>query len=430
MPRRFLLSLATIAVAWTVLTAESLAQRDSTPGDTAGPFVATDWPWWRGPSRNGHASAAQDPPLTWSETENVVWRVAIPGRGHGSPTVVGDRVLLATADEVADTRSVICLDRETGDIVWQTVVHAGLPTPPRNAKGTQASSSVACDGQRYFINFLHDGGMVTSALGRDGEILWQRRVADYVVHQGYGSSPAIFGPLVIVSADSKAGGALAGLDRQTGAVVWSRPRPQTPNYPSPIILDVAGRTQLLMTGCDLVTSLDPLSGAELWEIPGATTECVTSTVTDGELIYTSGGYPKNHLAAVRADGSGTIVWENETRVYVPSMIVTAGHLFAVTDAGVAMCWVAATGEELWKGRLGGTFSSSPVLVGDRLYVTNEAGESFVFRATPDRFELLGTSRLGDECFATPAICDSRLYHRVARTTGDVRQEFLYCLGQR
>src|SRR5262249_27063709 len=127
-----------------------------------------------------------------------------------------------------------------------------------------------------------------------------------------------------------------------------------------------------MTGCDLVAGFDPAEGKKLWEIPGSTTECVTSTVTDGKLIFTSGGYPKNHVSAVRPGESAKVVWENGTRVYVPSMLVRGGHLYAVTDAGVAMCWKSDTGKEVWRGRLAGSFSSSPVLVGDNIYATNEA----------------------------------------------------------
>jgi outer membrane protein assembly factor BamB len=324
---------------------------------------------------------------------------------------------------------VLCFDRESGDLLWQTIVHQGKATPPRNERGTQASSTVACDGRRLFINFLHDGAMYTSALSLEGERLWQTKIDDYVVHQGYGSSPAVYGPLVIVSADNKSGGAVAGLDRRTGQVVWKIDRPQSPNYASPVILDVAGRTQLLMIGCDLVSSREPLTGETLWEIEGATTECVTSTVADGDLIYTSGGYPRNHVSAVRADGSGEIVWENGSRVYVPSMLARDGYLYAVMDGGVAVCWKADSGEELWKGRLGGTFSSSPVLVGDRIYATNEAGETFIFQASPHKFELTATSKLGDECFATPAICGSRIYARVAHELDGARREYLYCVAE-
>ena len=184
----------------------------------------------------------------------------------------------------------------------------------------------------------------------------------------------------------------------------------------------------MLTGCDLVTSLDPLTGKKLWEIPGATTECVTTTVTDGIHVYTSGGYPKNHVSAVRADGSGKIAWRNNIRVYVPSMIVRDGYLYGIADAGIAYCWKSDTGEEKWKGRLGGTFSASLTLAGDHLYAANEAGECFVFEANPKGFNLIAKNQLGAEIFATPVICGDRIYQRVAHRDGSNRQEMLYCIG--
>lgn len=423
-------SVVSLGVVGATLLAVTPAFADDPAGgtDAVGPFSDSDWPWWRGPGRNGEAPGDQEPPLVWNESENVVWRTPIPGQGHGSPIVVGDCVYLQTADE--ETRSVICLERATGVERWSTVVHQGSPTPPKNKKGTQASSTPACDGRMLFVNFLHDDAMYTTALSLDGDRIWQQRICDYVVHQGYGSSPAIHGPLVIVSADNKSGGAVAGLTRATGDVVWRHDRPEFPNYSSPVVLDVAGRTQLIMTGCDLVSGFDPLSGEKLWEIAGATTECVTSTVTDGLHIYTSGGYPTNHVAAVRADGGGEIAWRNGTRVYVPSMLARDGILYAVADAGTAVCWKCDTGEELWQARLGGTFSSSPVLAGERIYATNETGETFIFRAAPDRFELVGRNQLGDECFATPAICGDRIYTRVAHIENGQRREHVYCIGSR
>src|SRR5690606_18812820 len=120
----------------------------------------------------------------------------------------------------AETRSLVCLDLASGKQRWECVVHKGSPTPPRNKKGTQAYATPACDGERLFINFLHDGGMVTSAVSLEGELFWQRRITDYVVHQGYGSSPAVYDRLVIVSADNKSGGAIAGLDCKSGEIVW------------------------------------------------------------------------------------------------------------------------------------------------------------------------------------------------------------------
>ncbi|MCP4785838.1 MAG: PQQ-binding-like beta-propeller repeat protein [Fuerstiella sp.] len=395
-------------------------------------FGANDWPWWRGPQRNGIASGKQSPPLTWSETENVLWKVPVPGRGHGSATVIGDQVFLAVADPEREVQSVLCLDRQTGERVWEAVAHEGHLETGGNKKASQASSTVAYDGQRLFINFLNSGAIFTTAFDMSGDRLWQTKISDYVVHQGYGSSPAPYKHLVIVGSDNKGddGGAIAALDRASGEIVWKQSRPAKPNYSSPIILHVAGKDQLFLTGCDKVTSFDPLTGSTNWEIEGATTECVTSTVTDGVHIFTSGGYPRNHMAAVVADGSGTVTWENTVRAYVPSMLCVDGHLYATLDGGFATCLESDTGKELWKSRLGGTFSSSPVLVGNRIYATNEEGTTFVFKASPKAFEELAKNQLGESVFATPTICGSRIYTRVTHQVDGRRQEYLYCLGSR
>jgi outer membrane protein assembly factor BamB len=395
-------------------------------------FAADDWPWWRGPRGNGIAADNQNPPTSWSETENIVWSAPVPGRGHGSPTVVGDQVLLATADEQADQQLVICYDRATGDVSWKTVVHKGNLQPvgrKPNQKASLASSTVACDGDRLYINFFNDSAIYTTALDRAGKILWQTKITDYVVHQGYGSSPTFYGDDVIVTADNKGGGAVVSLNRLTGDINWKHSRPRLPNYASPVVVNVAEKDQLILIGCDLVTSLNPKTGVQLWEIEGATTECVTSTVTDGHSIFTSGGYPDNHISAVAADGSGKVVWRNTLRAYVPSLLIKDGYLYATLDGGIATCIRSDTGEEMWKGRLSGTFSSSPVMVGELIYATNEEGKTFIFRATPEGFEVVATNQLHESVFATPAICGSRIYTRVAKVTDGNRQEMLYCIGE-
>jgi len=144
-------------------------------------------------------------------------------------------------------------------------------------------------------------------------------------------------------------------------------------------------------------------------------------------VFTSGGYPKNHTVAVFADGSSRIAWQNNSRVYVPSMIQKDGYLYAVTDAGVAVCWKSDTGAEMWKERLGGDFFASPVMVGDLIYATNLRGKTFVFEATPKHFEILAENQTGEVAYASPVVCGNRVYLRVA-TRGETRQEFLYCIG--
>ena len=393
-----------------------------------------DWPWWRGPQRNGVASAEQKPPLHWSDTENIVWKVGVPGRGHSSPTIYGDQIFLLTAEQDRNSQSVLCYRRSTGEKLWQKEVHQGEFNPakvkPDNQKSTYANSTVACDGERIYANFMHDNAIYTTSLDLNGKILWQVKITDYVLHQGFASSPAIYKNLVIVSADNKGTGAIAALERTTGEVVWKIERPKLPNYTSPIILTVAGREQLFFFGCGLVTSLEPLTGKTIWEIEGSTAECVTSTVTDGNLIFTSGGYPRNHLCAVHADGSGKIAWENGSRIYVPSMQQKDGYLYAVLDAGVATCWKCETGEEVWKERIGGVFSSSLVMVGDNIFVTSETGKTTIFKASPKGYTQVAENQLGEEVFATPTICGNRIYTRAASMVDGVRQESLYCIGEK
>ena len=343
--------------------------------------------------------------------------------GTVSQTIVGDRIFLATADESSGGQSVLGYDRATGKLLWQTQVHASGGMW-KNSRGTAASSTVACDGRRLFVNFPNDGALVTTALDVDGKQLWQQRISSYVVHQGYGSSPALYRQLVIVSADNKGGGAIAALDRRSGDFVWKRERPQKPNYPSPILLNTGEQDQLIMVGCDKVISYAPATGETIWETEGATTECVTSTLTDGQLVYTSGGYPENHMSAIRADGSAELVWKNDSRLYVPSLVRRGEFLFGVLDAGIAFCWEAATGKVMWKSRLGGNFSSSPVLVGDQIFVSSESGDFFVFRAQASAFEALAQNKLGDEVYATPDdrcgpdLSSRRSSRRCRRTTGD------------
>ena len=390
--------------------------------------ATNDWPAWRGPTRDGHAAAGQTPPLKWSETENVVWRTPIRGRGHGSPTVVGDRVYVATADTDKQEQSVIALDRATGRLVWETVVHRGKLETHGHRNASQASSSVAWDGGRLFINFLNDKAIHTTALDPAGKILWQTRVDDFVTHQGFGSSPVVHGSLVLVTADHRGGGVIAGLEARTGKIAWQQKRPEIANYGSPAVVQAAGKLQAVVSGCNLVASYDPVTGKKLWEVEGSTEETVTTPVTDGRRIFVTGGYPRNHLTAIEADGSGKVAWQNGARVYVPSMLVRDGHLYAMLDAGTAVCWKSDTGEELWREKVDRDFYSSPVMVGNRIYVTSLRGVTSVLEATPAGAKVLAQNPLGTEALASPSICGGRIYLRHAKAE-NTRQEFIWCIGE-
>jgi len=425
--RRLRLAAIVAVVAGPLLTETASAAPPGDSDTSAAAIGDRDWPWWRGPFHDGHAAAKQMVPLTWSDTENMVWAADVPGRGSSSPTVVGDRVYLTSCDEPTGSQSVYAFDRGTGQLIWSKQVHT-KGAMRKHERSTGASSSVTCDGERLFVAFPNSDSVVITALSLDGKEVWQTKLCDYVIHQGYGASPFLYKDTVLVLADHKGGGAVAALNRRTGDVVWKQQRPPTPNYSSPVVFQLFGRDQLILIGCDKVISYDPATGDTLWEREGSTTECVTTPVTDGERVFSSGGYPRNHIAAVRADGTAKIDWENGEREYVPSLIYHAGHLYGVLDAGIAVCWESATGKEKWKQRLGGNFSGSLVLLDDTIFVTSESGQTHIFRATPDRFESLGVNQLGDEAWTTPVICGDRLYFRIATGSGDTRKEQLVCIG--
>jgi outer membrane protein assembly factor BamB len=392
------------------------------------PLLAADWPAWRGPTGDGQAAAGQTLPVKWSEGDGVLWKAEVRGRGHGSPIVVGDHVYLATADVETEEQLVLCFDRANGKKLWESVVHRGNLNTKGHKVSSQASSDVVSDGERLFVNFLNNAAIFTTALDFSGKQLWQRRVCDFQVHQGFGSSPVVYQNIVLVSADHRGGGKMTGLNKLNGEIVWQHDRPPVANYATPGIVNVAGKVQAVLAGCNKVESFDPVTGTKLWSIDGSTEETVVTAVTDGSRVFLGGGYPKNHTMALEADGSGKIAWENVTKTYVPSMLVKNGHVFAVGDSGRAVCWKSATGEELWNEKVDREFFGSPVMADSRIYATSKGGITSVFEATPEKFLLLSQNQLGDECYSSPAICGNRIYLRSAKTN-PTRQEYLWCVGE-
>ena len=395
----------------------------------------SDWPWWRGPARSNHAAAGSDPVVTFSQTENVVWKVPVSGRGHASPTIVGNRIFLATADADAEIQSVLAFDRSTGEPLWSSSVNEGNFPEKIHRKNTHASSTVACDGERVVAVFNNRDALHVVALSvTDGELLWEKRLGPYAPKRyefGFAASPLVYGNTVIVLGDTEFGGFLTALDRRTGKQVWSVERPKQMNYSSPILATVGGVAQVLISGCSRLSAYDPKTGKALWVSMGASSDVTCGTVVWGDdLVFASGGFPEKLTAAVRS-GTGEIVWQNKKKSYEQSMLVHDKHLYTVNDNGIAFCWNAKDGEERWSERLKGPVSASPVLAGGRLYAANEAGTFFVYRADPEKFELLAKNQLGDEAFATPTILGTRIYARVTHLDDEgERQEMLYCLGKK
>ncbi len=267
--------------------------------------------------------------------------------------MVGDRVLIATADETNQTQHLLCYQKDSGALQWSTEIHQGGWDGRIHKRNTQASSTVASDGESVFTVFMHDRQIWLSSIDFKGEINWQIPASDFVSHWGYSTSPAIYGNYVIVASDHAGGGAINAFYRKSGVLAWKIDRPEIPNYASPVIYEIDGKDQLIVPGCELLASYDPQSGKELWSLPATTRETVGSVVTDGKRVFASGGYPKNETSGILADGSNQIVWKNPIRVYAPSMIVVDGFLYAFTDTGLAHCWNAETGDLKWRENVGG-----------------------------------------------------------------------------
>ncbi len=397
-----------------------------------GPAAAADWRTWRGPTGNGVAAESEAPATTWSETSNVVWSAPVPGRGHSSPAVVGGRIVLTTADEAAQVQSVLAFDRATGKPLWKTDVHRGGFPAKIHVKNTHASPTPASDGERVYVSFFNAEAVHVTALDLEGKRAWQTTVGPLRPKQyqhGYAPSPMLYKGLVVVAVDSDEPGFLAALDAKTGRMKWRVPRPAKTSYSTPVVARLAGRDQLLVSGCEIVASYDPATGRPLWSTPGTTQATCGTIVWDKDLVFASGGYPKSETVAVRADGSGRVVWRNAQKCYEQSMLAWEGHLYAVTDAGTAFCWSAADGTERWTARVSGKPSASPVLAGGNIYVSDERGTTNVFRADPKEFKEVARNKLGDESMATPVFCGNRIYARVAKGSGGSRQESLYCIGK-
>jgi outer membrane protein assembly factor BamB len=382
-----------------------------------------DWPWWRGPIWNAHA-VGEVPPLVWNETENVRWKIAIPGRGHATPCLWGDHVFLATADEAKQTQSLVCLARADGRIRWQKQIHSG-GFMEKHEKNSHASATPACDGERVFTVFLCHDNVWATALDFAGEVVWQKKLGIYDDRYGYGSSPTIFANALIVTADSPGDGYLVALDRATGDEIWRTPRPKLTSYGPPLVARLDGIPQIVVQG-NTVAGYDPLTGRELWttSAPAKATAC--SLCFDDARVYASGGYPERRiygvLATAEANAEARVAWRFEQKsavAYVPSPILVGERLFVVSDGGLASCLNVADGKPLWTERLGGDFSASPTLIGDLLFAANEEGRTTIFKAA-DRFERVGENKLAEGIYASPVICGGKLF---LRTTGH-----LYCIG--
>ena len=415
-----------------VLSASPLAQQ-----------LPEGWPSFRGTHGSGVAPAAT-PPLTWNVTKsvNVAWRTAIPGLGHSSPIVWGDRIFLTTAissaasaqrvatgdagiDPVDDVTPhewrLIAVNRASGAVVWSRSVHQGRPRVKRHPKSTHASATPATDG-RVVVAMLGSEGLY--AFDFNGKELWRRDFGPLAVgladdpdyEWGPASSPVIHGNVVIVQNDRYKDSFLIALDLQTGKELWRSPREERPAWATPLVHVHNGRTTVVVVSPLFVRGHDFTTGRELWRIADPDGQVKVSTpIASGDLAIATGGWPSagKPIIAVRAR-DGAVAWRHERgSPYTTTPLVYDGLLYVITDNGILSMYDVATGTRGYQTRVSdraGAFSASPVAAAGRIYFTSEDGHVVVVRAGR-KFEVLATNEMNEVCMATPALSGNLLLMR-------------------
>ena len=385
------------------------------------------WAAWRGPRNNGWAPNDPTTRQSWDESK-IAWQSDVPGRGHSSPVVFDDLVMLATAEEASQRQSVVAYDRASGERRWTAVVHKGNFPSPREIhnKGTNANGTVACDGKHVYCVFFNGGKIVASALDLQGVSVWTRELGAFDSKFGYAPSPIFYRDLLLVAADNRGGGYLVGINRESGEIIWRKKRPAVATYSSPFVAHVGGQDQLVISGCNRLCSYDPNTGEKIWEVECIAEATCGTVVTDGARFFASGGYPERQTVGVSA--SGKVLWTDKSKLYEPSLIWIENLLVGVSDNGVAYGWDPKTGKRLWEERIGGSFSASPVSINGLIYVSDLRGNTHVFRPTREGLETVSKNRLGDDVYASPAIVGGQIFLRVGFGKGAQRTEHLICIA--
>lgn len=408
--------------------------------------AAEIWPQWRGPEGQGHATVAHDLPITWSETEHVTWKTPLPGRGWSSPVLDTTHVWMTTAIESEATEAdkeqrlagaknpqplqvsgpvamrALGVDRETGRLVHDIALFTAREPQPIHSLNSYASPSPVLAGGRLFCHFGDYGtACVDTATAR---VAWVNHDLRLNHENGPGSTPIVWGDLLIVHCDGSDVQYIVALDQATGRIVWKTPRSGAlqdnpdlkKSYGTPLIVSLDGRDVLLSPAADWVYAYDPATGRELWRVNYGVLgfSVVPRPVTGHGLAFLSTSFMKPEMLAVRLGAGGSppeIVWRQAKGApTMSSPLVVGEELYVVTDKGIMTCLEVHSGAVQWTSRLGGNFSSSPLFADGRIYVGNRDGATFVIKPGKD-YELLATNQLDGRIFATPAAVDRALYVR-------------------
>jgi outer membrane protein assembly factor BamB len=382
-----------------------------------------NWPQFRGP-RGNNVSDAQGLPTTWSENKNVKWKTLLHDRGWSSPVIWGDQIWVTAAPEDGKADFAICVNKNTGKIIHDIKLwNVENPSPLGNALNGYASCTPAIEEGRVYVHF---GSYGTACLDtKSGQILWKRRDLPCEHFRGPGSSPIVFENLLIFHMDGYDYHYIVALDKQTGETVWKTDRNidyGTTNgdfmksFATPIVIEAAGKTQLISPSSKATISYDPRTGREYWKIQYTSHSGAAMPMFGHGLLYLNTGFGKADLMAVRPDGEGDVtathvVWTAKKTIGSrPSQVLAGDLIFNVHDSGVASCIDAKTGEELWSKRLSGEFSASPLYADGKIYYCGQDGNTTVIKAAREYTEL-AKNQFDDGFMASTAVTGKALILR-------------------
>jgi outer membrane protein assembly factor BamB len=407
-----------------------------------------DWARWRGPFNNGMARS--DAPTEWSDSKNIAWKAAIPGRGHSSPVLWGDKIFLTTAVPKAAPPAppaaegpgarrgpgggslagvehellVLCLDRNTGKVLWQ---HSPKTVKPHEGYhfryGSFASNSPVTDG-KILITFFGSFGAYAYSL--DGKPVWDQQFPPMRMRNAFGEGTAavLDGERVILNFDQEGESFLAVFEKSTGKPIWKLPREERSSWAPPLVITHDGKKQIVVSATNKVRSYDYDSGAVIWECAGLGANVIPAPVTANGIVYVMSGYRDPNLLAIKLGrkgdltGTDAILWTNQRgNSYTPSPVLFENRLYFVSDNGMLTAANATTGEILSQQRLPKphNLKASPVGANGKLYISTEEGEVYVYKMG-DKPEILATNTLTDQFFiASPAISEGKIYLRGQNT---------------
>ncbi len=385
-----------------------------------------DWPMWRGPRGDG-IGIGTEAPTTWSATENISWKSAIPGDGRSSPIVCNDSVFVTTSMSDTLSRRLIRLDRDSGAIAWNVEVHSGA-IEKQHKFNTSASSTPAADGKRIYCVFVDDQKMVVSALNWDGKKVWSMSPGSFYASHGFAASPVLCDGGVLVNGHQDGGAFVVLLDGATGNEKW-RYKPDTDlrSFSTPVLASIQGSRQLILSGAKQTVGLDPESGEKIWWVDGPTEKFVCTPSIGLGHVFSFGGSPSERACAIRLGGRGdltktNIVWTKDRSMpYVSTPLLLDKYLHIVNDVGIYSCVEPVSGDVLKTLRKGGNTYSSPVGIGDKVYLFDDSGLCTVIRNNAD-FEVIAKSALDELVQTSPAISDGAIYVRGERHVWKIGSE--------